>query len=374
LPCSTAFEYASKLKQPPECQSQTQFSCPICLSKINSNCWLARFFTLDVPQIWTWRAEKYIYKADDDDDICISEANLLNVASNELPEQNAKIERPFSRLCQTQLRVFRSCSPDHFTLVSCHKLLSILRGKERLPACEIQVKRALPCKHVIIVKCCTINDPPPKCQAQVNSPFMYPCGEHFLTPSKCFELTKLLELTNPQCQRQITCNRFRCGHSVSIPCHLKKSVVGFRPGQTLKRDPKNDHPAQLLVESHIPYCSAESELTNCTQLVSYKYLACGHVRPNVACSTAFSWAADNDLEAECEQSVSFKNPVCGHEATGRCFEIDLIKEWQPWSGKVKPAIKEYVWRHDQDNEPINGYSMKEETSTIQWTKLWIFKS
>lgn len=226
VPCVTAFKYASGSLSSPDCLSLKDFSCPICVSKVRSHCWLANYFTSEVPQLW--KSEQVIFKNDAGHN-CINETNLAQIGK--LPEFSMKIETPLSKLCQAELRILRACAMgDHVTVITCQKLLSILRGKSSLPSCKTKVDRTLPCKHMISVECCTFNDPPPLCTETVKDIYTYPCNEHFAFPSKCFELTRLLEQKNPQCNEQITCERFRCGHSVSIPCFLKQTFTVVKHG------------------------------------------------------------------------------------------------------------------------------------------------
>ena len=191
----------------------------------------------------------------------------------------------------------------------------------------------------------------------VNDIFTYPCGIHFVTPGICSKLASLKALESPQCNQQITCSRFRCGHSITIPCSLKNAAEDFAPGSVLTRN-KNPNSAQSIVESIIPYCEAERELKDCRELVSYRYV-CDHIRTDVPCSIAFSWSADNELELPCEQVTAFKNPICEHQGSAPCFEIELMRKWNPWTSKIKPIIKEYVKKHDGDNEAILAHTMIE---------------
>ena len=142
-PCDTAFEYASGSKSSPECDSLTSFACPICRSQIKSKCWLAQFLAS-----WhVWKDETVIRK-NDAGNVFISEAILKDA---HIPEFSSKIEKIFSKLCQTKMNVFRTCSPDHTTLVTCNNLLSILMRQNLLKTCDAKVGRILPCKHVLEV-------------------------------------------------------------------------------------------------------------------------------------------------------------------------------------------------------------------------------
>lgn len=103
-------------------------------------------------------------------------------------------------------------------------------------------------------------------------------------------------------------------------------------------------------------------MNECTELVSYRYEDCGHVRPSVKCPEAFSWAVDNDLELPCDHMDLFSNPICGHELQGECHQIKLIRAWDPWANTnaKRPICSEYVYGHDEENGVILAYSVDEE--------------
>ena len=61
--------------------------------------------------------------------------------------------------------------------------------------------------------------------------------------------------------------------------------------------------------------------------------------------------------------IDFNNPVCGHLNKAKCCEITLIRssQWNPWLNQIRPKVIEYVLDHDENKNPIHGYSIKEET-------------
>ena len=264
-----------------------------------------------------------------------------------IPAFTPKIEKYLASLCKAEVNIFRTCFPDHITKVSCKNFLDILMRKSALKTCDTKVNRVLPCKHTISVACSTKNNnPPPKCFENVQEIFVYPCGllSHSVKPSVCHELTKLQQLDNPKCNKQITCSRFRCSHTVSVPCYLKKSIEMIKVGSVLKADLNG----KMIVASNVQYCQGESEISQCQERVGYRYQLCGHIRLDLPCGIAFSWASDNDLEEPCQELITFTNNVCGHEGKAACFEVQSMQSnWNPWS-KVqnKPLLKEFVLKLD----------------------------
>ena len=119
---------------------------------------------------------------------------------------------------------------------------------------------------------------------------------------------------------------------------------------------------KVIVESHGNYSEKERDTNECSELVSYRYEECQHIRPNVKCPMAFSWAADNELESPCEQLVDFCNPICGHDSKGKCHEVKLICDWSPWTEDsiVKPKCSQYVYGHDEAKEAVLAYSVDEK--------------
>ena len=353
VPCATAFEYAAGLKKPQECSNLTRCLCPICRTEIKTFCWLAEIFG-----IWkVWKNESILLK-NSIGQICINEANFDHGI---LPDITAKVYKILVSLCPVNLNVLRTCSADHINQISCQNMLKILMKQVVLGDCDAKVPRLLPCKHILSVKCSTMKNPPPICLAKPDNVFTYPCGVHQVAPSKCHELTDLLKQENPKCHKQVTCSRFRCGHSISIPCYLKKVAEEESPGDRLKINKDQ----QSIVESQITYCEDEREIKACTDLVSYRYNACGHIRNNVECKLAFSWAADNDKAVPCNKIDNFENPVCGHKGSAPCFEIDLIRNWKPWAKQEKPKINEFVSGLDENKESVIAYSMVEEKLKIE---------
>lgn len=123
----------------------------------------------------------------------------------------------------------------------------------------------------------------------------------------------------------------------------------------------------MIVESNGIYPDRERDVNECTELISYRYEECGHVRSSVKCSEAFSWAVDNELEPPCDHLDFCRNPICGHELQGKCHQVKLIRDWNPWTGStvVKPTCNEYVYGHDEENGVILAYSVDEKDFTLK---------
>jgi hypothetical protein len=351
IPCSASFEYASGLKKSPECKSQIKCLCPICRSSVNNECWLAQF----LQSFKIWSDESVLYK-NTLKEICISEASFKNAT---IPEFTPRIEKLLPMICGNKINILRICSPNHITSINCYQLLEILMLRKSLKPCHSPIDRILPCKHVVSVDCSKKDqNPPPLCEAKVDDVYTYTCGVHKIKPNKCSELTSL-KTRNPKCNQQVTCARYRCGHELSIPCYLKESAETSSPGRRLT-------PGQNTIQSQIEYSDPEIGIPACNVLVNYQYEKCGHLRMGVKCSEAFFWAANNEKELDCTQKIDFNNPVCRHQNKALCYEIDLIRQWNPWTNEpVKPKLTVFALNYDEDNKPIIAYSMEETNLKLQ---------
>lgn len=346
IPCSASFEYASGVKKAPECSSQTEFLCPVCRCSVINECW----FSKSIHPFKIWKDERVLTKIDSGG-ISISEASF-NEAT--IPEFTSRIEKLLLKLCTSKITILRTCSPKHTTSITCNQLLEIIMRKKVLSPCHSPIDRILQCKHIISVDCSKKNqNPEPDCVAKVDDVFTYSCGIHQKKTNKCCELTRLIT-NNPKCTQQITCSRYRCAHKLTIPCFLKDKAEAYSPGEILPA-------GQTTIYSNIEYCDAEIDTQACNEMVNYQYKNCGHLRMGVQCSTAFSWAEDNEKQLDCFQKIDFNNPVCGHRNKALCYETDLMSLWNPWTNEAtKPKLAEYVLKYDENNQPIIAYSMDEK--------------
>jgi len=146
---------------------------------------------------------------------------------SELTSKGYKI---LANLCKAKIKITRSCSPLHACQVTCDEFLQLLQRTKKLPVCKAQVDRVLPCKHTVKVECHSLNQIPlPVCKQKVNMMYTYECGIHSLKIDVCNKYTDLVKM-KPDCKELVTCNRFRCGHLVKLPCYAKKLAEQSLPG------------------------------------------------------------------------------------------------------------------------------------------------
>lgn len=152
--------------------------------------------------------------------------------------------------------------------------------------------------------------------------FCYPCGKHTVQPGTCRRLTELRAQLKPICQTLVVCNRYRCGHVESVPCHLETSAAGACPGHHIR--PNLTSPAR--VSAGVEYCDAAPDVPPCDHPVLFEH-TCGHTVSDVPCGQAFSWAAD---EPQCREAVDMESPLCGHSLRPSCNVAAKIRAWLPW--------------------------------------------
>lgn len=353
------------MKPSPECTELTSFTCFVCCNgRVNLPCWL----TLKFASINIWPSESIPVKRSNGI-IALSEANLKAAELEIAPLLNDHRAIKYlqrNTFCNNQLIVFRLCNNTHYTALTCTQLFETLLKKDPLKICKTQVDRELKCKHTIKVQCYAKNQhPPPTCSLPVDKIFTYQCGQHSIKPGTCSKYTTLLEADNPKCTELIPCSRRRCGHKIVAPCHLKSAIQGPSPAHE-KLDTVTGT-EQKIIKSNIDYYETEEGMSKCTELVSYWYNHCGHLRSGVQCSSAFTWAANNDLELSCEELVCLKSPVCGHDLKIKCYLVDLVKDWNPWVNIKKPTVTRYVRRLDENKEPIFAYSLNEKDLNFKLT-------
>lgn len=233
-PCTKAFEFASKQVDSPECTSLKPFSCPICnRCHLHLECWLAELLAQ-----WNLRANHPLNVIDLRD---------LSTSLFDLSHFNTKAIRHLQRcLCKSQVPVYRTCFPDHKTMITCHKLLELLLALKPLDECTVPTDRILPCQHVLRVPCNQRNqNPAPVCMQPVDSVFEFPCGLHSVNVKVCSKYTALLHLDKPKCTQLLTCARYRCGHNIIVPCYLKHSVAGTEPFEYKRLKVNEDVPTQV---------------------------------------------------------------------------------------------------------------------------------
>jgi len=339
VPCATAFRWADPADStaPPSCKELVTLHSKLCGHEVQAECWVT---TSD-----EWNAFPHLC------DPAVDNGAVPEGRLESMPNLSSAIARVVKAWCPQQIRVRRHC--QHTTELACTRILS----KRPLPQCKELVSRRLDlCGHDVPVACHKKAEDPPECHAVVETPFTFSCGRHMRLPGTCCKLRNLKEL-NPPCDELVTASRFRCGHTVSLPCRLQ-GLATCDVSHTGKRL------VDEVIKAGEEYCTAADELPACDTLLLFRG-ECGHDRPNIPCDLAFQWAAAPEAVPPCETLVDTISPLCGHALRVRCHEAERIAQFDLW-GDLRDG--EEPWREsatvgfDQNGEPIERLQVSHDAS------------
>ena len=202
--------------------------------------------------------------------------------------------------------------------------------------CMKLVRKTLPCKHVIEIECCKLDMY--KCRERVERKLK--CGhvgvmECFvkLDTYACHKIVKrklqcdhvgvmecCIKLDSYTCHKRVK-RKLPCGHTTETECHIELDSLTCHEPCT-----KNLSCGHKCKEKcHMP-CTSE-----CKELVA-KMLLCGHLAPEVHCSTPIS---NIKCTVRCSEILS-----CGHFCLGDCLSCNkgrLHKPCRAFCGFFQPC-------------------------------------
>jgi AAA domain len=234
----------------------------------------------------------------------------------------------------------------HVDLYQCHDLELMRSGRKPFPACVVIVNDFIQpgCGHKIKAPKCTdcrkYEQSPPRCLEVVTH--TRPCGCQ--AKMKC--AASIGERRNPTlCTSQVKTKRPRCGHPVTMRCHLNTALQGAWDdvaGDAVGPDGivtsgEEYGPSDAVLLEHMPLCE-----------VSTTYRAqCGHVFSEIPCNDAFEMAAGRLQEPKCVCTVPFESPLCGHRVQFPCWAIAHLRVFSPWGeNNARPEILyQHYFRH-----------------------------
>eukprot|EP01041_Mallomonas_annulata_P002547 gene2547-4973_t len=342
IPCSNAFVLAThdEMEQP-KCDTIVEFKSPLCCHTVKCECWVAEILTQWDPWMTT-----HPPALDAKGHLRIHESVLY---ANPPPLPSKKLIKVLERLCFNSFEIIRLCNKDHIVTMKCNQLYNIMQQKKALPLCTQNVNRLLPCQHNAIVLCHSLNSPPPICNQNVNDIYSYPCGNHHVSALTCDRYHKLLQIEDAKCPVQILCTRYRCGHHVHLPCHMREETEEELPGERLVPSIDNNSNNNNMnmnmnmgnigycVQANTMYCGVSPDIPECFDMVSYR-MPCGHTISDIPCQTAFNWALGIEPNPRCDYIEFLDNPVCGHKITTPCWMSSLLREeWDPWGDEGPPS-------------------------------------
>jgi hypothetical protein len=347
VPCSKAFSYAARKTPIPECKAYVTHPCPICSADIRIPCWAATL--LQWWQPWDARASQsgMCYQGEDGFTVIVEQLLAVNVPPSVLDNRVVNV---LQTACKQHITLERACGSimqQHKERIPCSLVISRLFKLKVLPVCASYVDRPLPCNHSVRVRCNERDRlPPPTCRAAITTPFIHSCGRHQTLPQTCFDLQQLRDHSAAKdCLSPVDAAFYRCGHAVTVPCHLEEAVRRRMPGERMDphdlfEDPSSDSVYGVLTVG-VEYCEPDMTLPICEHPVVIQY-ACGHFSPSLACNKAFDQVLGYCSLDACTSSVVIEHPVCSHEFQTQCWVCDeevMGQQWDPWrdSGMSRDA-------------------------------------
>jgi len=375
IPCDQAFTWASNstdlspLGYP--CQSLVKVSSPLCTHKVQVPCWSVGSIVGWKP----WGSDAPPLSITEDSESLLSEASLRTAAQtpNSL---SATVNHVIHKSCDKSLIVLRQCGglqgeERHLTPLKCSQVFRILSGTEPIPSCQKKVSIFLPCGHKKEIKCHEKGKKTPKCHAAVTAPYLYPCGLHPVFPGTCDKMTSLQQVTDPKCPQHIQCVHYRCGHTVTLPCYLRKVVEAELPGKRAVRskskekkkgkEKMEEQEEKVEVESEPVsstvtvleeevYCDVHPDAPKCTDFVNFRFV-CGHELNDVPCWQAFEWANNESGVPPCTAIVKTNSPLCHHLIEVKCWQVPILAGWIPWKDE-SPIVEQITESVDKDGTPL----------------------
>eukprot|EP01034_Spumella_vulgaris_P022513 gene22513-28642_t len=345
IACDKAFQYASGACAAPRCLSLLPVNCPLCLNcELQVPCWAVEQISEWLP--WSGVDIQLLPRAMVDGRVAFFEQGLLDCRAA-MP--TAEVWQIINNLCTNKASIVRSCNEHHVVEYRCCQLLSVAVHEKFLPKCKTKVDRGLICGHTAKVEChAKAQEPAPLCVATTVEKFTYPCNKHSVEPRLCVELQKLRSALDIKCPVDVSCELFRCGHNVSVPCHLEADVTARTAGA---------RPTNSLVVHDVDYCNSPAAAPVCCQSVSFQ-MACGHVLRNVRCTDAFAWAADSTKVPRCAELVEIASPVCGHLIQTQCWVSVALEAWDPWDpwetlgGVPQFEVESHLGEHNETVQTV----------------------
>ncbi|KAK3285890.1 hypothetical protein CYMTET_6522 [Cymbomonas tetramitiformis] len=354
--CSRAFRWARGEDPAPQCALPCPFISPLCGHAVDAPCWLARYgawgqFGLplplgpagneaarpgfaagssigDVGKLVTddAPAEPPVLR---EDDFVARRDGVSGMPAAARP--SGALRTTLRGLCkERRVGVERRCG--HVSQVACKELVEMVYGRKTLPTCTDIVRRRRGCGHEATMACGSELTRLPPCRADVTEGFAWPCGRHTARPGTCADLCELRARPDPRCPELVTCQRFRCGHQVTVPCHLEARVTAAAPVVGARGTSSGDQ--GVVVVAGREYCDEAHGVASCDEAVTFIHAPCAHALPDVPCHLAFKWAA-GDVEAPpCTEAVPLRSPLCSHPLRVPCHVAQILQGWTPWAARA----------------------------------------
>lgn len=322
LKCFEAFDCAAGNIVEMPCEVDVQIPSPICGHDIRVPCGLSKDKNATSPLTAS------IFTVIGSNQRVIEETVLP--ASQEREKKKRKSApnytalQEYAKYCTLETAIELRCGHD--INIECARLLEMMKNQS-IPPCQTMVEIKRTCGHVANVPCHERNEPLPPC-----SDFVYPCEIHSFVPKTCHDVSRLRSGDEPvHCPIPVESKLHRCGHLVSVPCHLQATVSRTIPGTVA--DPSQ---SPLIVKANTDYAFSPLNAPECRAQVFF-IRECGHQKA-LPCHVAFDWAAAPEQVLPCEEPIQVLSTLCGHPLVVPCHIAALVTEWDPWAGKSPPLI------------------------------------
>lgn len=319
IKCDKAFSLAGADNLP--CADPTQVKCLLCRGNITIPC---RY------------VEEYLHYLGNFDGVIesVKESNILETFESKISitrlQNPTLIDLLKKAKCTSKVLVHRSCHPSHNMELSCSDILRIFIIRDKvLQNCTSPYPLSLDCGHSIDVNCSKRNGSPPLCRRPNFEEFRYPNCEHAFIPKTCGDMRRLRNDPNLKCTREVSCLLPRCHHTTTVQCCDVSSMGSTSGGNCLPVD------SNVVIASEV-YCQPCEIAPVCYVPVTFQF-DCGHQVDQIPCYEAFDWTNDPSKAPLCATSVSWCNPLCGHEILVTCGKISTLSTWNPWLGREKPV-------------------------------------
>ena len=317
VPCAHAFEWAMgvSLAKERSCNQLVSTKSPICGQTVQAPCHLINSKA--------WKDFPILHFSDGS----LEMVEISEVVLSEAPHLSETIFRVLSNQCFHSIQVQRKCG--HIIQLPCSNIL-----KRSLPLCKELVTKPLQCGHTTSIKC--HSDDIPLCMAPLMDKFTFSCGKHSIQPGVCHKISELRMQGEVLCPENVSCVRYRCGHTISAPCHMKEQIESSIPGNQL---PTN---TEKIVIAGMDYCEELGLAGLCEQSVLFRGL-CGHNICSVPCHKAFKWAEGSENYPPCKQEEIIESPLCNHVLHVPCSVKKIMHTWKPWTTNTpwEPVLRSF---------------------------------
>ena len=223
-------------------------------------------------------------------------------------EKYQRCQQPCNRICENNHKCHKKCYEDSSfksyicgelceRMLDCGHCCAELCGSSCTKECRVQVKKKLPCGHLMNAEC-YLSEWKLQCQK--------PCEKMLKCGHRCVNLCS--NTCTAQC-KVIISKELPCGHKANIDCHASPASITCEEQCERKLECGHD-----CVEICGGPCTAQCKV------ITWKELPCGH-KANIECHVS---PASITCEEQCERKSECGHDcveICGGPCTAQCKVI-----------------------------------------------------